>query len=130
MSSPGKKGLFGRLVEGFRDSLVSEKLEADLEPVNSGTTFLKDGEIEFYRHTRGHTSLVIELRQPAGIPAGDTVTLRFDGHRFRELEVSEPRFRIRLNSKNGEEVPDLRTGVLAEIVHRESVILKGRFEKD
>ena len=60
-----------KLIQGFKDSVVSQKFEADLYPVGAPKKGSDFGEVEFVQFQQGHAKLEVEIKRKAGIPEGD-----------------------------------------------------------
>lgn len=130
MTQP-RKGFFGKLVESFKDSLIDEKLEADLYDVQHNKKSSDEkGEIEFFRHTQGHTSLHIKL-DTRDLEDGCQAALHINGEFLLNLDVTKDKpLRIRLSSKQGDNVPAIEPKDIAEIQFYGETFFRGVFEKD
>ena len=124
------KGIFSRLFDLFRDSLIDERLEADLYPITENSQSQDKGEIEFYRHTQGHNSIKIKINSDLDVPKGDKIYLFFNKVLYLEMKVTGKKIRHSMNTKAGDSIPELEVGDQIEIHYHGNPILQGKFEKD
>ncbi len=124
------KGYFSRLFDLFRDSLIDERLEADLYPISEKSQNHDKGEIEFYRHTQGQKSIKVKINSDLDVPEGDKIYLFFNKVLYLEMKVTGKKLRHSLNTKEGDSIPELQAGDQIEIHHHGNPILQGQFEKD
>ena len=119
--------MFKKLIEGFKDSLIDARYEADLLTLKP---FKKFGEAVYLIHTRGHFSLKVTLNSNFNHPEGNKVYLLLNGEKIFEFTVNGEKTVVSLNTKEGHSIPSIRSGDLIEFSYRDRIFLNGIFKKD
>ncbi|MDA8020491.1 MAG: hypothetical protein MPN21_23885 [Thermoanaerobaculia bacterium] len=127
MKNNSSQGLLSKLWTGFTDSLIDECLEADLRHPGSDA---EEGEISFYRHSKGFHSFLIELPGSLDLPSGAGLSVFVDDERLRDLVYEGEKIRLRVSSRDESSLPEARVGDVAEVRHGDDVLLSGVFEED
>jgi hypothetical protein len=108
----------------FRVRTFSEEHEATLESVDGPG----QGKIERKAYDSGEDHFKLRLR---ALPSGlGSVSLFINDAIVADLEVHGGRVRVDWRSDRGDEVPDARTGQVAEIRLESRVLLRGSFVSD
>ena len=127
MKNNSSPGLLSKLWTGFTDSLIDECLEADLRrPGSDG----EEGEISFFRHSKGFHSFLIELPGSLDLPSGAGISVFVGDERLRGLVYERKKIRLRVSSRDESSLPEVRVGDVAEVRHGDEVVLRGVFEED
>ena len=120
--------MFKKLIEGFKDSLIDARFEADLfSSQKPGKEF---GEAVYLVHTRGHFSLKVTLKSNFNLPEDNTVCLLLNGEKITEFIVSGEKTVVSLNTKEGQTIPKIGAGDSIELSYDDKIFLNGKFEKD
>lgn len=115
-----------------------EEYEADLYQVQEPTLlnqllgwFLraKSGEMEMKRYDDGTKEMKIKLHG-VKIPDGSAASVVVDGSAICEVRMNRGYARLLVSTAQGELVPDVRSGSVAEIRYMGNVLLKGIFRPD
>lgn len=123
-------GFFKNIIEGFKDSLIDLRLEADLKPIDKGDRPTGKGEIVFLCHTRGHISMQFDIVCFKNIPSEKSLSLYINNKHSMDIKTKNSSAKYSINSKKGDEVPLIQVGDRAEIRCDEEALLIGKFEKD
>lgn len=126
----GIKSFFSRLAATLEEHTVVADYEADLYLLDGDRKGAKAAELEFTRFKPGHTVFEIELKTRSGVPEGDEAIVLIHGVEVARVTKLKLQTEVRLNSKDGDEVPPIRVGDVAEIMHNGVVIAMGEFRKD
>lgn len=128
--SDKSKGFFTNFIEGFKDSLIDNNLEADLYPVNADNSVRDKGELEYYQHTQGHTSIKIKLDPDPEIPIGEILAIYISDSHYVDITTTGQKIKLNFNSKYGDHIPAIAIGDRVEVRHKDTVLLQGQFEQD
>lgn len=105
---------------------VRREFEARLTPPDAGKA---SGKIEWKVYGNGNTRLKLSARNLDG-GANFAVQLFVDGVSVGETVASHGRVRWDINTRDGDRVPDIHDGQLAELRAGGAVLLRGVFEPD
>ena len=119
-----------KIASSIEVNIVLEDYEAELRPIASGASTGKYAELEFCRFKSGETKFEIEIKRRAGIPAGDEAVILIHGVEVARVTVLKLQTEVKLYSKHGDDVPPIKLGDKAELVHNGVVIAAGVFRPD
>lgn len=109
---------------------VVEEYEADLYKVPKPRFFRTEmGELERKTYADGEQNLDIRFRG-VEVPDGESVAVVISGRSVCEIEVRSGRGRRELSSNNGDSVPTVQAGEVAEIQYAGQTLLRGTFLPD
>lgn len=123
------KGFFARIIDGIMAGVVVEELEADLYPVDEPGG-RKIAELEFTRFKAGNTQFEIEIERRAQISAGEELAVLIHGVEVYRFTTQQFKSEVKLYSNRGDEVPPIKRGDEAALVHNGKVIATGVFRVD
>lgn len=127
----GLKNFVKRAVDYINEHTLVDDLEANLYPPNSGMIKKSRGELEFERYKPGHMAFEVEIKKSAGIPAGEEAAILIHGVEACRVTMTDAyETKLRLKTKDGDEVPPIQEGDEAQVVYNGDVILVGKFKKD
>ncbi|MEO0475754.1 MAG: hypothetical protein AAF085_07275 [Planctomycetota bacterium] len=126
----GLADFFKRLGASIEVNIVLEDMEADLYPPGEGKGGRKLAELEYQRYKSGESAFEIEIKHRAGIPQGDEAVVLIHGVEVARVKCLKFMTQVKLSSKNGDEVPPIRLGDKAELMHDGVVIAEGMFAPD
>ena len=123
------QGFFKKIGDFFMKGVVVEELEAEMFPTDSPGA-RKIGELEFTRFKPGNTRFEIEIKRRADIPAGDEVAVLIHGVEVCRVTIHPMKTEVNLFSDRGDQVPTIKPGDEASLVHNGQVIATGVFRID
>lgn len=124
------KGFFAKVARFFEDGIVVADLEANLYPPGTTRGRNEPGEIEYKAFKTGRAVLEIEVSSRMKIPEGDELVVRIHGVEVTRVNAGHYRTDIKLSTEDGHELPPIKAGDPAEILHNGEVILQGVFKHD
>ena len=123
------KGFFARIAAALNSGVIVEELEADMFPLDTPGA-KKIAEFEFTRFKPGHTEFEIEIKRRAEIQTGDEIAVQIHGVEVYRIKFHSLKPETRFFSKDGDEIPPVKPGDEASLVHNGQVIAKGVFRHD
>ena len=109
---------------------VLEDYEADLYAPDGDRGSGKLAELEFSRFKSGESRFEIEIKRRAGIPEGDEAVVLIHGVEVARVRVLKFQTEVKLYTKNGDDVPPIKLGDKAELMHNGVLIAAGVFRHD
>lgn len=89
----------------------------------------KSGEIEMKKYEGGEKEFEIKVHG-VNVPDGTTLSAVVDGATIREFRVSQGYARLFLSTAQGDPVPEVHSGSVAEIRFSGEILLQGTFRPD
>ncbi len=113
--------LFRKIVEDYEARLAAPGEQSAHERASGKAEHerFEDGEVQFEVRGRG-----------LSLADGAQLDIRLNGEVVARTALTSGRTSLRLSTRTGDTIPAVRAGDRIDLVHRDTVLLTGRFEPD
>jgi hypothetical protein len=126
----GLKDFIKKIGASIEAHTLIEELEADLRLIDGDRAGAKAAELEFTRFKSGDSEFEIEIKTRAAIPEGEGAVVTIHGIEVARVTMRKLQTEVIFDSRKGDEVPPIKVGDQADLLHNGVVIAAGTFVVD